>query len=485
VDQALADALETHWAPADGEYGAAATIDLGDGPVSIDQPGAYRLTGKLADGQVTVDVARAGLVQLVFDGVDITSLTSAAVNIEAADEVVIILADGSTNHLTDATSYARPDEEPDAALFSKVDLSITGSGALNVTGRAGDGITSKDGLVIAGGAITVTSVDDAVKGRDYLRVAGGSLAVEAGGDGLKATNADDAGAGYVLFEGGAVTVEAGTDCVDAASDALVTAGDLALSCGDDGIHGEARLVVDGGSVAVEQSYEGLEAPVLVVAGGDIRVVASDDGLNAAAATTDAAEDAAGGGTGARRGGMPSGGMPGGGAMGVQDGVVVAITGGSVWIEAGADGIDANGPGTISGGSVTVYAAANGMEGPFDIAESGPVITGGTVVAYGTGGGGGIIAPLASSTQGWLAASFDSAEAGGITLVDQTGTTVGVLEPDRAVSAVVYSSPDVANSGTYLLSRSSQTVEVTAGQAMTATGGGFGGRDNNTRPGRRS
>ncbi|MDR2378870.1 MAG: carbohydrate-binding domain-containing protein, partial [Bifidobacteriaceae bacterium] len=458
VDSALTDKLDSHWQADDAVLGAVRTIELGGGSVEIDAPGAYRLTGTLSDGQVKVAVETKGLVQLVLDGAHVTSSTSAAINVAQADEVVIVLADGSVNTLTDAETYAEPDTEPDAALFSKADLSIAGGGALTVRGRAGDAIASKDGLVIAGGQLTVEAADDGVKGRDYLRVAGGEVTVAAGGDGLKSTNADDAGAGYVLLEGGAVTIEADSDCVDAATDALVTATTAFLACGDDAIHGDARLVMDGGEVEVKRSFEGLEAPVLVLAGGRLNVVASDDGLNAAASTSSGedGEPAAPG--------RPGGGGRGGGRMGVQDGVTLVITGGVVTIEAGSDGIDSNGPGAIAGGTVTVYAPANGMNGPFDIAEGGPVVTGGVVTAYGTSGGrGAIISPDAGSTQAWLAAAFEAAGGGALTLADAAGRQIAVLEPNQAVSAVVFSSPDLADGDQYSLTADGVSLTVTAGQ----------------------
>jgi hypothetical protein len=473
VAQALINALPGHWSADKAEYGQTQTIDLANGSAKIDAPGAYRLTGRLADGQVTVAVKKKGLVQLVLDGADITSQTSAAINVEAADEVVIILADGSSNAVTDAAVYAEPDGEPDAAIFSKVDLSIAGGGALEVAGRAGDAIASKDGLVIAGGQLTVTAADDAVKGRDYLRLAGGQVTIEAGGDALKATNADDAGAGYVLLEGGAVTAKAAADCVDAATDALVTAGSAVLTCGDDAIHGEARLVVDGGAIDVRQSVEGLEAPVLVLAGGEIRIVASDDGLNAAASSEDSedSEDS----DGADAGGGGRGFAPGRGAMGVQEGVSLSITGGEIWIEAGSDGIDANGPGVIAGGLVTVYAQANGMNGPFDIAEGGPTITGGTVVAYGTGAGrGAILSPDQSSTQTWVAASWAEAASGLVEVTDQTGAVIVSLETDQSVSAVVISAPGLLAGDVYTLALGGLAVQTTAGEATSGFGGGPGG-----------
>ncbi|MDR0593473.1 MAG: carbohydrate-binding domain-containing protein [Bifidobacteriaceae bacterium] len=494
---AAGELVDGHWDPADAEVAQAQPIDLASGSVVIDRPGAYRLSGDLADGQVLVDTAQDGLVQLILDGASITSGDSSAINVQSADEVVIILAAGSDNSVTDAAAYAQPGEEPDAAIFSKADLSIAGDGALTVAGRAGDAIASKDGLELVGGSVTVVAADDAVKGRDYVRLSGGSLTVTAEGDGVKSTNADDPGAGYVLWDGASGDIDAGTDCVQAATDLLVTSGQMRLTCGDDGLTGDASASVTGGEIDILASYEGIEAPVVSISGGRIAVTASDDGINAAASSTaeDSAGDAAGDGDGdgggaaepgqpggRDRGGRPGGGGPMGGGMGgwaIQEGVSLSISGGEVEVRAGSDGIDANGPGVISGGRVVVYAPGRGMDGPFDIAESGPTITGGEVWAFATeplggssggrfGGsmGGQINSPTAESTQAWVAAQFAGpVEAGQeIALTGPDGQTLAAITVADAVTALVVSAPGIEDGAEYQLSAAGQTATASAGQS---------------------
>jgi hypothetical protein len=134
---------------------------------TITAPGTYLISGSLSDGQIVVNTKAKEVVRLVLNGVDIASATSAPVYFAAAEKVVIVLADGSQNTLSDAKTYTFAvvaDEEPAAAVFSKADLSIGGSGSLSVTANFQDGISSKDGLTIAGGKLTVTAVDDGLRG---------------------------------------------------------------------------------------------------------------------------------------------------------------------------------------------------------------------------------------------------------------------------------------------------------------------------------
>ncbi|MDR1824031.1 MAG: carbohydrate-binding domain-containing protein [Bifidobacteriaceae bacterium] len=270
---------------ADGATQAGEGVKVDGDVVTIEDPGTYYLTGTLSDGRLVVDTDKDGVVRLVLDGVSVTSSDWAALEVKTADKVVIDLEAGSENSLTDGATYAYPDEEttePDAALFSKVDLVIGGEGQLTVNSQAGDGITSKDGLIVAGGDIQVTAADDAIKGRDYLVLRDGTLTLDAGGDGLKTTNAEKQGAGYTLVTGGKITVDAVTDCFDAAVDTFITGGELVLNCGDDGVHAEALLMVEDGQITAESCYEGLEAGQIVIAGGVIDITASDDAINAAA-----------------------------------------------------------------------------------------------------------------------------------------------------------------------------------------------------------
>ncbi len=159
----IADTLvATHEEPSDYAWDTAAEVELvldGSGDVTIDEPGAYRLRGTIADGGLVVEGDADGTVWLILDGVDISNSTGAAIAITDADKTVLWLAEGSANTLSDAAEYVFPDTstvEPNAALYSADDLTIAGTGSLTVKGNDNDGITSKDGLVIAGGEVSVT-----------------------------------------------------------------------------------------------------------------------------------------------------------------------------------------------------------------------------------------------------------------------------------------------------------------------------------------
>ena len=196
--------------------------------------GTYRLSGTLDYGQIIVNTDSEAVVRLILNGVELANSSSAPIYIEKSKEVIIVLADGTQNTISDGRDYvlANPEtDEPNATIFSAADLTISGSGALTVYVKNNDGITSKDGLVLAGGTISVQAVDDGLRGKDYLVVEDGVISVEAGGDGLKADNAEDATKGFISVEAGVLNITAGGDAITAATDVLVSGGELAITSG--------------------------------------------------------------------------------------------------------------------------------------------------------------------------------------------------------------------------------------------------------------
>ena len=161
-----ADAM-TSRSPATAAESDSDAVTIEDGTVTITAAGTYVLSGDLTAS--VVNSTSDGVVRLVLDDATITSDTTAAIDVVDAQSVVVVLAEGSSNALTEATTYDDTSEEaPTGALYSTADLTIGGTGSLTVTGNANNGIVGKDGLVITGGTIEVTSVDDGILGKDYL-----------------------------------------------------------------------------------------------------------------------------------------------------------------------------------------------------------------------------------------------------------------------------------------------------------------------------
>ena len=406
-------------------------VSIEPGVVTITEAGTYTITGAY-QGQLVVDAGDDAQVTLVFNGVTIDNTAGPAVLLSSADGVEVQLAAGSQNSISDAATYAE-DADEDAALFSHVDLNITGDGSLEVTGNGSDGIASKDDLVITGGSLTVTAADDGLRGKDALVITGGDVDVTSIGDGLKTTNEDEADRGYFLISDGNVTIEAGDDGIDVISDALFS----------------------GGTVTVTGSVEGVEAQNILVGGGILDVTSSDDGLNATvgSTTTEETADAA---TAA-----PGAGQMGGASMG-DDGSNLVLYGGTVTIDAQGDGIDSNGNLTISGGEITVFGTSSGGNGAFDVNGT-FTLSGGDVLALSAG--------QMEQTPSVVEQAFVSTTASGSETVTITANNAALRDTaaPRAFGYVFYSSPSLAEGDVVTVSTGSSSVEATA----TLEGGAMG------------
>ena len=176
---------------------------------------------------LVVDAPDTAKVQLVFDGVPITSRTSAALYVLEADKVFLTLAEGTENALSNGGEFVAVDDNNiDAALFSKQDLTLNGAGSLTVTSPAGHGVVCKDDLVITGGTYTVYAASHGIDANDSVRIADGLLTLDAGKDGIHAENNDDASLGYVYISGGTLRIEAEGDGVSAGSTMQLEGGSL-------------------------------------------------------------------------------------------------------------------------------------------------------------------------------------------------------------------------------------------------------------------
>ncbi len=524
-----ADAVDITLVDGESEAGSGASVE-GD-TVTIDEAGTYRLTGTLTSGSVVID-APGAVVNLVLDGVDITAADVAAVNVVEADQVVISLADGSTNVLADAAGAAvdeTVEDAPNATLFSSADLFLTGEGALSVTANAADAITSKDTLVMAGGDVAVTAADDGVRGKDHLVISGGSLTADVEGDALRSDNesvADepDAAVGVIWIDGGTLDLSSASDAMDAARQVTVLDGDLTIAAGDDGIHSDNVLRIDGGTVDITESVEGIEGAYMYLSGGDVSVVASDDGINVSggaealaeetAATTDGAaaqpDEAAGGGP---EGGPPAGGAPagdaaaeraggvtgpddqatttdpvedldaltvsamegagfGGPAEGDNGNRVLELSGGTYVVDTTSDGVDVNGSMAMTGGTLVVSSTEDVRQGAIDVDDV-FTISGGTLAANGMATM--AVAPGDDSSQATLALTFGGTVPAGtvITIADGDGAQIASFTTAKASSSYIYSSDVLDRGADYTISVGGEVTGTATGWLVldgTASGG---------------
>jgi hypothetical protein len=463
---------------------ASEALTIDGSTITVTSAGTYRFSGSLTDGQITVDTTDEETVRLILNGVALTNSSTAPLNIVNAEKTIIILADGTDNTLTDGQLYIFDDaetDEPNAALFSKSDLTIAGGGSLTVAGNYNDGIASKDGLIISGGTISVNAVDDGIRGKDYLIVEAGQLTITAGGDGLKADNEEEADRGYITVADGRLNITAGGDAVQAETDVLITGGTFTLSSGsfsddstsgkgikaavnvnidggsftidsaddaihsneslvinegtfiiasgDDAMHADSSLTINGGDIRITKSYEGIESAVITINAGTIHLVSSDDGLNVAGGND---------GFGLNRGQEP---------VEYTGDAYLYINGGTIVVDAGGDGIDVNGAFEMTDGLVIVNGPTQRMNGALDY-DASFTLTGGFLIAAGSSGM--AQAPGSSSTQPAVLIVFDNPQPAGtlVHIQSAAGEAVLTFAPSKDYQSIAFTSAALTTDTTY-------------------------------------
>ena len=215
----------------DGITGETAGVAINGQTMTITAEGTYIFSGTLSEGQIVVDADNAK-VQIVFDNVDITCASSAAVYVKSAEKVFVTLAEGSQNTLRNTDEYvAIDDNNIDAVIFAKSDLTLNGTGSLTIVSAEGHGIVSKDDLKITGGTYDITAAGHALSGKDSVRIADGTFILTAEKDGIHAENADDEEKGYIYIADGDFTITSDGDGMDASNIVQIEDGTFDITAG--------------------------------------------------------------------------------------------------------------------------------------------------------------------------------------------------------------------------------------------------------------
>lgn len=520
-------------------------VSMVDGDLVITKEGTYILEGTLKNGQIRIEADKTAKIQVVLNGVTITNQDGSALEIVQADKVFLTLGKDTKNVVTDGSVYnlAEGEDEPNAAIYSKADLTINGEGTLVVNGNYKHGIVSKDDLKIASGTIQVKSVGDGIKGKDLVAIADGTITVEAEGDGIESFNTKEGNEGYIIILDGAITIttnggsenssktpegdenpmwgkqsqsqqppqmpsgqqgapagdkpqepptgqkenqssdetkkndsqtqettttqdgisakglkaegkiyvsggniqlNTSDDSIHAGGNIVISNGSIQIASGDDGIHADDKLTIKGGDIQISKSYEGIEAADILVSGGTINVVSSDDGFNAAGGADGSSINQRQGQNG----------------FGNVEDVSIVIQGGTILVNANGDGIDSNGTLLVSGGTTTVYGPVNDGNGPLDYGSE-ATVTGGSIIA---GGSSGMAEGFTSSeNQGSILTKLSSVVKANteIMITDSDGKQVLSYTSPKDLSALIFSSSDITKGDTYTIQAGSLSIQVKA------------------------
>lgn len=495
----------------------AVTID--SQTVTITGEGTYLISGSLSNGSIVVDVEDSEKVQLVFDNISITNESGAAVYVRQADKVFLTLAEGSENIIVSDGTTTEDDSNIDGAIFAKDDLTINGTGTLNVTSAA-HGIVCKDDLVVTGGTYCITAEKQGFSGKDSVRIADGTFEITSGGDAIHSENEEDENKGFVYVADGTFTLNADGDGISASYVVQLDDGTYEITAGGGSANAQSKNPMsemepgnmqngggtppNGGTppqINGQQNQDSTDTQInadntnstetesttesdsdtstkgikvssaLQINGGTYHINSADDSIhsngdvyiNAGTLELSTGDD----------------GIHADNATDVSAGTImisqcyegiegktVMISGGEISIDAGGDGIDSNGGLNVSGGTIYVTGPANDGNSALDYTGT-ATITGGTVAATGMSG-------MAQnfgedSTQGSMLINLEDTQSGEVVLTDADGNELISFTPSREYNSVVLSCAELEEGATYTLNTGETATEVTLSSLVYSNG----------------
>ena len=487
----------------DYDESEAKTIADSEKAVKITAEGTYVVSGE--HESITVSAPDTAKVRIILKNATVSNTSGPAIYIESADKVFITAYKGTTNTLSDGTSYTGDfkDTNVDGAIFSKTDLTLNGEGTLNITGNCKCGAVSKDDLIICGLNLTVKSTGCALEGKDCVKIKDAAITVSSGGDGIRSTNTEKTNKGFVYIETGNIDITSGSDGIQAATvlnaangNVKITAGGAAdtkqnsgdrnmpgfggktqttddeestkglkagslilidegsfeVSSKDDSFHSNGDIEINGGSFTAATGDDGFHADSnLIINGGSITVSRSYEGLEGQKVTVTGGNiDITASDDGINAASPSVSGSSTDGRPGNSDSnALITIGGGYILVNASGDGIDSNGNVAITGGTVLVSGPTDNGNGAFDY-NGEATVSGSTVILCGSSG----MAQSFSdkSEQASFMYTLDSSASAGssVALTDEKGNVIASFIPAKQYNNIVITSPSLKNGSSYKL-----------------------------------
>ena len=462
--------------------------------ITITSKGIYKVTGSSENVTIKInDTNQSGNIYLILDNVSMTNTSNACIYVEACDKLIIQCTGNSFLTYSNSDSSSKID----GAIYSKDDITINGSGSLDINSSL-HGIVCKEDMKITGATLNINSDNIGIQARDSLRIDGGtttiqsdhdgiqlenddntsyfcmengSLTVNSGYDGISVKSADSSTAfkGSVQITGGTVNITSGggsdnsksstsqkgikcdgeidiensTVTISSADDAIhgkdnvtVNSGTLSLSTSDDGITATGIVTINSGDVTVSKSYEGSEGGSVVINGGNVSVTSSDDGINTSGGSDTTAKDDA--------------------LWDEDSNGNIYISDGNIYINASGDGLDSNGSIYVSGGTTIIEGSTTDNNGAIDKGDGDGFtasVTGGTVLALGTPD---------------MAINFDSGSqcSALVNISGSKGTVISIddgseftFTTTKNFTCAVYTSPKMTQGNQYTLTAGSNTAKM--------------------------
>lgn len=487
----------------DYDESEAKTVADSEKTVKITAEGTYVVSGE--HESITVSAPDTAKVRIILKNATVSNTSGPAIYIEKADKVFITAYKGTTNTLSDGTSYTGDfkDTNIDGAIFSKTDLTLNGEGTLNITGNCKCGVVSKDDLIICGLNLTVKSTGCTLEGKDCVKIKDAAITVSAGGDGIRSTNTEKSNKGFVYIETGNIDITSGNDGIQAAtvlkaangsikitagggaadtkqnfggrnmpgfggstqttdgeestkglkagSLILIDEGGFEVSSKEDSFHSNGDIEINCGSFTAAAGEDGFHADNnLIINGGSITVSQSYEGLEGQKVTVTGGNiDITASDDGINAAGSSSSSSTGGRTGNSDSNSLITISGGYIVVNASGDGIDSNGNIVISGGTVLVSGPTDNGNGAFDYGGE-ATVSGGTVILCGSSGMAQGFSDKSEQASFMYTLNSSASAGSSVAVTDENGNVLASFIPAKQYNNVVISTPSLKNGSSYKL-----------------------------------
>ena len=343
--------------------------------VIITEGGDWEVTGTCSDGMIYVrscaDDEEKDIndkVKLRLNGMSLTNPDGPAIYFDRCKKAFITIESGSTNTVTDGTSYTKTIEEhvidgttysidasaAKGAIHTDDTLEVKGKGTLNVNGNYKHGIATDDDISIENGVINITSVKDGIHANDDITLNGKNIeiTINTQSDGLdsegtlnlelvkklsvtgsgKAIKAD----GNITITNGAYVADTTDDCINGNAAVTINGGSYNLTSGDEAVTAASVLTIENVDLTANTTGKGIKAESdLIVNSGTFVINSGDDSIHCNGNVT--------------------------------------IKNGDFTINSGDDGIHADTTLTVENGTILITRSYEGLEGN-DVIINGGVIS---------------------------------------------------------------------------------------------------------------
>ncbi len=335
--------------------GSSVTIEGEDDDIAFTTDGAhvvvnaakkaqYILTGTSTDG--SFKIYSDSKFEVNLDGLTLTNPDGAAINSQSKKRMFLTATDGTTNTLTDGSTYVTDDEEDmKGVIFSEGQIIVSGSGSIVLNAKGKNGLASDQYIRLRPTTnIQVTSSGtNGIKANDSIMVDGGVHNITVTATAGKGFTTD----GHFRMNGGRATV--------------ITSGSATYSDGDAssaaGVKADSTVTIAGGTLNLKSTGSGGKGincdQTVTITGGTVTVITTGSQYSYSGSGSSSGFGGFGFGGGSSSSSSSTSspkGIKADGNITIQDGTVTVRCSGT----SGSEGIESKSNIYISGGDIVSY-----------------------------------------------------------------------------------------------------------------------------------